>query len=82
MGLIEFDKDAADTLKCNRHEWRVINDDIANISCLDLQEYFGLQKENSIYCLVAHLANHFHTPEKDWGLKMLVAHCFITMQSF
>ena len=39
LGLIEFD-----TLKCNRHEWRVINDDIANISCLDLQEYFGLQK--------------------------------------
>lgn len=44
LGLIEFDKDAADTLRCNRPEWRVINDDIANISCLDLQEYFGLQK--------------------------------------
>ena len=44
FGLIEFDKDAADTLKCNRPGWRVINDDIANISCLDLQEYFGLQK--------------------------------------
>ena len=25
----EFDKDAADTLKCNRPNWRVINDDIA-----------------------------------------------------
>ena len=44
LGLIEFDKDAADTLKCNRPNWRVINDDVANISCLDLQEYFGLQK--------------------------------------
>ena len=44
LGLVEFDKDAADTLKCNRPNWRVINDDIANISCLDLQEYFGLQK--------------------------------------
>ena len=44
LGLIEFDKDAADTLKCNRPNWRVINDDIANISCLDLQEYFGLGK--------------------------------------
>ncbi len=43
LGLIEFDKSAADTLKCNRPGWRVINDDIANISCLDLKEYFGLE---------------------------------------
>ncbi len=42
LGLIEFDKDASDTLRCNRPEWRVINDDIANISCLNLQEYFGI----------------------------------------
>lgn len=42
LGLIEFDKDASDTLKCNRPNWRVINDDIANISCLDLKEYFNL----------------------------------------
>lgn len=44
LGLIEFDKDAADTLKCNRPNWRVIHDDIANISKLDLEEYFGLKK--------------------------------------
>jgi DNA (cytosine-5)-methyltransferase 1 len=44
IGLIEFDKDAVDTLKCNRPEWRVIHDDIANISCLDLQEYFSLKE--------------------------------------
>ena len=44
IGLIEFDKDASDTLRANRPEWRVINDDIANISCLDLKEYFNLQK--------------------------------------
>lgn len=37
LGLIEFDKDAADTLKKNRPNWNVINDDIANISCLDLE---------------------------------------------
>ena len=42
LGLIEIDKDAADTLKRNRPKWRVINDDIANISCLDLLEYFEL----------------------------------------
>ena len=44
LGLIEFDKDAADSLKTNRPNWRVINDDIANISCLDLEGYFKIKK--------------------------------------
>ena len=38
LGLIEFDKAAADTLKKNRPNWRVIHDDIANISKLDWEE--------------------------------------------
>ena len=44
LGLIEFDADACETLKLNRPEWNVIHDDIANISCLDLEEYFGIEK--------------------------------------
>ena len=44
LGLIEFDKAAADTLKKNRPNWNVINDDIANISCLDLEKYFSIKK--------------------------------------
>lgn len=44
LGLIEFDKDAADTLKKNRPNWNVINDDIANISRLDLEKYFSIKK--------------------------------------
>ena len=32
LGLIEIDKDASETLRQNRPKWRVINDDIANIS--------------------------------------------------
>ena len=44
IGLIEFDKDAANTLKKNRPEWNVINDDIANISSLDLENYFNIKK--------------------------------------
>lgn len=44
LGLIELDKDAADTLKKNRPNWSVINDDIANISCLDLEKYFSIKK--------------------------------------
>ncbi len=44
LGLIEFNKEASDTLRANRPNWNVINDDIANISCLDLEEYFSLKK--------------------------------------
>ncbi|WP_312072279.1 DNA (cytosine-5-)-methyltransferase [Anaerotignum propionicum] len=44
IGLIEFDKDAADTLRCNRPKWKVVHDDIANVSCLDLEEYFSVKK--------------------------------------
>ncbi|MCF0242724.1 MAG: DNA cytosine methyltransferase, partial [Treponema sp.] len=44
IGLIEFDKDAAETLKTNRPEWNVINDDIAKISPLDLEKEFNIKK--------------------------------------
>lgn len=44
IGLIEIDSDAAGTLKKNRPQWNVINDDIANISCLDLEDYFDIKK--------------------------------------
>ena len=44
IGLIEFDKAASETLKKNRPEWNVIWDDIANISCLDLEDYFNIKK--------------------------------------
>lgn len=44
IGLVEFDKDACETLKSNRPDWNVICDDIANISKLDLEKYFGIKK--------------------------------------
>ncbi|MBE5991582.1 MAG: DNA cytosine methyltransferase [Paenibacillaceae bacterium] len=44
LGLIEFNKDACDSLKINRPNWNVICDDIANISCLDLEGLFGIKK--------------------------------------
>ena len=44
LACIEFNKDACDTLKKNRPNWRVIEDDIANISSLDLEEYFSIKK--------------------------------------
>jgi len=43
IGAIEFDRDACDTLEANRKEWNIICDDIANISKLDLEEYFNIK---------------------------------------
>lgn len=44
IGLVEYDKNAADTLKTNRPNWFVVNDDIANISDLDLEKFFSIKK--------------------------------------
>lgn len=44
LGLIEFDKNASETLKKNRPNWNVICNDIANISSLNLEVCFGISK--------------------------------------
>lgn len=44
VGLIEFDKDAANTLKTNKPEWNVINDDISKVSSKNLEELFSIKK--------------------------------------
>ncbi|MDR2870677.1 MAG: DNA cytosine methyltransferase [Deferribacteraceae bacterium] len=44
IALIEIDKDAANTLKTNRPALNVINDDIANISSLDIEAHFAIPK--------------------------------------
>lgn len=44
LGLVELDKDASNTLKINRPNWNVINDDIANISDLNLEELFKIKR--------------------------------------
>lgn len=44
IGLVELDKNASETLRCNRPHWRVINGDVEQISPLDLEEYFDIKK--------------------------------------
>lgn len=44
IGLIEIDKSASETLRCNRPNWRVINEDVEKISPLDLEDYFNIKK--------------------------------------
>ncbi len=43
LALIEYNKDAAQTLKTNRPEWNVICDDIANISPQNLEFLFNIE---------------------------------------
>ena len=44
IGLIEYDEDAADTLKKNRPEWNVLCEDIADVAARDLEKEFGIKK--------------------------------------
>lgn len=43
LALVEFDKDAVQTLRTNRPNWNVIHDDIANVTPLDLPKEFNLK---------------------------------------
>lgn len=43
IALIEIDKDAAQTLQVNRPNWNVICDDIAKISCQNLEDFFQIK---------------------------------------
>lgn len=43
IGLIEIDKDAAETLKINRPQWKIFNEDIAKISPLNLENFFQIK---------------------------------------
>lgn len=44
IGLVEIDKDAAGTLKHNRPNWNVINDDIEIVAKKDLEKEFNVLK--------------------------------------
>jgi len=44
IALNEFDADACATLRKNRPNWKVIEGDVADISPLDLEEYFSIKK--------------------------------------
>lgn len=44
IALIEIDNDAANTLKLNRPSWKVICEDIANISPLNLEIFFEINR--------------------------------------
>lgn len=45
LGLIEFDKYAAATLKKNRKKWNVLCEDIEDVAQRDLEKEFGIKKK-------------------------------------
>lgn len=44
IGLVEFDKHAANTLKLNRPNWNVLCEDIEKVALRDLEKEFGINK--------------------------------------
>lgn len=44
IGLVEIDKYAAGTLKSNRPQWNVLNEDVEMVASRDLEEEFGIKK--------------------------------------
>ncbi|RIY32763.1 DNA (cytosine-5-)-methyltransferase [Psittacicella hinzii] len=44
LGLVELDKDAVNTLRTNRPQWKVVAEDIAEIASRDLEQEFGIAK--------------------------------------
>ena len=44
IGLVEFNRDAADTLIKNRPDWNVLCEDIAFTAARDLEKEFGIKK--------------------------------------
>lgn len=44
LGLVEFDKHAAQTLKTNRPNWQVLCEDVATVAQRNLEQEFGVNK--------------------------------------
>lgn len=44
LGLVEFDKSAANTLKVNRPNWNILCEDVELVAQRDLEKEFGLKK--------------------------------------
>ena len=44
IGLVEFDKSAADTLTHNRPNWNVLCEDVEIVAARDLEEEFKIKK--------------------------------------
>lgn len=67
--MIENDKSASETLRCNRPNWRVINEDVEKISPLDLEDYFNIKKGELDLLSVGAPCQSFSYAGKRLGLQ-------------
>ena len=44
IGLVEFNQDAAETLKANRPDWNVLCEDVAEVASRNLEAEFNIKK--------------------------------------
>lgn len=82
IGLIEFDKDAADTLKLNRPDWRVSMMISLIFRALIWKNILELKKVNWNYFLVERRARPFLMQGNVWDWRMQEERCFTIMRHF
>lgn len=80
IGLVEFNKAAAETLKINRPDWNVLCEDVAKVAQRDLTRNLKSSETNLICYPVVHLVKVSVMQEKGSDLRMFVEQCSITMQ--
>lgn len=66
LALNEFNADACATLRKNRPNWNVIEGDVAEISGLDLEEYFSVRKGELDLLSGGAPCQAFPMPVKTW----------------
>lgn len=82
LALNEFNADACATLRKNRPNWNVIEGDVAEISGLDLEEYFSVRKGELDLLSGGAPCQAFPMPVKNLDWKMQEERYFIIMQRF
>lgn len=82
LALNEFNADACATLRKNRPNWNVIEGDVAEISGLDLEEYFSVRKGELDLLSGGAPCQAFSYAGKKLGLEDARGRYFIIMQRF
>lgn len=82
LALNEFNADACATLRKNRPNWNVIEGDVAEISGLDLEEYFSVRKGELDLLSGGAPCQAFSYAGKKLDWKMQEERYFIIMQRF
>ena len=70
LACLEFNADACASLRANRPRWRVVEDDIDNVSCLDLEDY--LVPHDTVMEELRAMAAKCRMKDRDMAIAMFV----------